>query len=143
MDPLKQELLKPEYQGLTDQEAANAIMAKTVEVRLPVATSVVKQAAIEAGYYADIEVGCESSNPQLRRLCINVRGWIDDAAGKMKSVDMDSPASQTMIAGLIAFQIITEEQANYLQSLSKSVVKWVDYEGIGIVGVGLVKNARK
>lgn len=143
MDKLKLELAKPEYQSLSDSDAAAAIMAKTVEVRIRVPTSRVKQVAIEDGYYADIELGCNASDSQLRRLCINVRGWIDDAAGKMESVDMDAPSSQAMISGLVAFGIITQEQAGSLRSLAKSTVKWVEAEGIGVVGIGLIQNARK
>lgn len=143
MDKLKEELSKPEYQSLTDAEAADRIMAKVVQVRVLVPTSSIKELAIKSGYYADIVIGMNSPVQEIRKLCINVQGWIDDAAHKMQYVDMDDPKSIAMIFGLIAAGIITEPQADAIRSLADKTLLWVDHEGIGQVGIGLIQNARK
>ena len=47
-DPLVDELRKPEYASLDDQQAADAINAKTVTYRRPASSADVKAAAIRA-----------------------------------------------------------------------------------------------
>ena len=49
---LDNELAKPEYTGLTDQQAASAVNAKTVSVRVPVDTGDLKFAMIGAGIWS-------------------------------------------------------------------------------------------
>jgi len=48
---LATEIAKPEYAGMTDQQIADAVNAKTVSVRQLVPTWLVKQHGIENGYY--------------------------------------------------------------------------------------------
>jgi len=145
MDALATELQKPEYAGLSDQAAADMINAKMVSKRELVPTWLVKQHAIENGYYAYIKLASENTQipVEVRGLCISVLAWIDDQAGKILNLDMDLPSTQIMVAGLIASGIVTQAQATSLDQLADHDVRWVDENGIGEVGIGLVINARK
>lgn len=145
MDALIQELQKPEYAGLSDQAAADIINAKMVSKRELVPTWLVKQHGIENGYYAKIKIAaCDSTIPvDVRGLCISVLAWIDDQAGKIQHLDMDLASTHAMVQGLIASGILTQAQADSLDQLADHDVRWVDDQGVGEVGIGLVINARR
>lgn len=142
-DPLVIELRKPEYSALGDQEAADAINAKTVSYRRPASSADVKATAIRAGYWADIDIGCDSSDVPTRRLCRNIRGWLEDCAGKLPTLDMDNPSTIAMLAALVDNQFITPENKAELLALGDATQSWAESVGIGTVGIGAVRNARK
>jgi len=135
------ELSKPEYASMTDQQAADAVNAKTVAVRVLVPNWQMKQHAILGGYWPLVKAGQLDSDPQKAGLCLSVIDWIDDP--KISNTDMDLAGVQTMIAGLVAFGLITQSQANELDALADSTVRWVDSVGIGTVGDGHVVSARE
>jgi hypothetical protein len=145
MDALATELRKPEYASLSDQAAADVINAKMVSKRELVPTWLVKQHAIENGYYAAIKIAsCDTTIPvQVRGLCISVLAWIDDQAGKIQSLDMDLSSTQAMVAGLIASGILTQAQATSLDQLADHDVRWVDHLGLGTIGDGTIKSLRE
>jgi len=142
---LAKEIAKPEYAGMTDQQIADAVNAKTVSVRQLVPTWLVKQHAIENGYYATIKIySCDSTIPvAVRGLCISVLAWIDDRAGKIQSLDMDLASTHAMVSGLIASSIMTQAQATSLDQLADHDVRWVDHAGLGDVGIGYITLARR
>ena len=142
--PLITELAKPEYSGLSDQAAADAVNAKTVAVRELVPCWLVKQLAIESGYWAAIKIASQSSDVplQVRGVALSAVDWIDDSSGKIQNVDMDSTAVLAMLSGLVAAGLLTESQSNDLQALADQTKRWVDVVGIGTVGIGFVRNAR-
>ena len=142
-DPLVDELRKPEYTSLDDQQAADAVNAKTVTYRRPASSADVKAAAIRAGYWADIDVGCDSPDVPTRRLCRNIRGWLEDCAGKLPTLDMDNPSTIAMLAALVDKQFITQENKAELLALGDAMQSWAESVGIGTVGIGAVRNARK
>lgn len=145
MDALATELQKTEYAGLSDQAAADIINAKIISKRELVPTWLVKQHGIENGYYAKIKIASEDTTipVEVRGLCISVLAWIDDQAGKIQSLDMNLASTQAMVQGLIASGIMTQAQATSLDQLADHDVRWVDDQGVGEVGIGLVINARK
>ena len=142
-DPLVDELRKPEYASLDDQQAADAINAKTVTYRRPADSGVVKATAIRVGYWADIDIGCDSTDAATRRLCRNVRGWLEDCAGKLPTLDVDNPATATMLDALVNKGLITAENKAELLTLGDATQSWAESVGIGVVGIGAVRNARK
>jgi len=145
LTPLINELNKPEYATLSDAEAASAVNAKMVTKRELVPTWLVKQHGIENGYYARVRIAASDTTipVELRGLCISVLAWIDDQTGKIQSLDMDLPVTQSMLTGLQQSGIINAAQAQSLEDLANLEVRWVDDVGIGDVGIGLVRNARK
>jgi hypothetical protein len=138
------ELAKPEYSGLSDQAAADAVNAKTVAVRELVPCWLVKQLAIESGYWAAIKIASQSSDVplQVRGVALSAVDWIDDSSGKIQNVDMDSPAVLAMLGGLVAAGLLTQSQSDDLQALADQTKRWVDVVGIGTVGIGYIRNAR-
>jgi hypothetical protein len=137
------ELKNPEYQGKSDQEAADMINAKTEVVRKPVDCGALKAYAIKEGFYADIEDGCIADSYEERNLCRNIKAWIDDIGQRLQTVNMDDSVTADMMNGLVALTVITAAQAQAMDDMANVTVKWIDEKGMGIVGDGHVKSARE
>lgn len=143
MQALIDELKKPEYQGLTDAQAAAAINAKVVAVRVPIDCWMAKQHALENGYFAPLYKASKDPVSPCRDLCISVLAYIDDSAGKFQKIDLDRPKVREMLEGIIRCEFATREIIDELLGLADSHVAWVDHVGVGQVGIGLIQNARK
>lgn len=142
MQALIDELKKPQYQGLSDQAAADLLNSMIVTKRRLVPTAEVKQYATIQGFYPDIVIDSQGSSDRNRRkLCLNVWLWVDDPAGKISHVDMDLPAAKAMIQGLLAFGYINESQAIALDGLANQTVHLADE--LGGVCDGAVHKARE
>lgn len=141
MDELIAELSLPAYASMTDQEAADAINAKTVSRSRLVPIWEVKQLAIISGYWPVIKAGQLSDNQQLAGLCLSVIDWIDDP--KLQTIDVGLPAVQAMVGGLVTFSLLTQEQADEILSLGTETIPWTQANGLPEVGLGLVINARR
>jgi hypothetical protein len=141
MSILADELRKPQYQSMSDAEAAAAINAKTLAIRQLVPNWQIKQTAILAGYWAGIKAGQTSANTTAAGLCISVIDWVTDP--KIENTDMDIPGVQQMIDGLLTFGFITTTQANDLDALADATVNWTSENGLPEIGIGLIQNARK
>jgi hypothetical protein len=144
LEPLATELAKPEYAGLTDQQAADAINAKTVTVRRLVETWRVKQYAIENGIWATLKLVRENIGlpNELRGLVISILDWVDDSAGKIQTVDMDLPSVQYMLGGLVTATLATQEQVNAILAMADTSIRWVDSVNIGTIGDGHIRSVR-
>lgn len=141
IDPLRGELEKPEYAELSDQQAADVINAKTVDVVVRVENAEIKRQAIMAGIWQGIIAGQRDANQQKAGLCISVIEWLNDT--RMPRTDMDLPAVQTMLAGLVAFGLMTQEQATAIDALKNQSIPWTEHNGLPEIGIGLVRAARK
>lgn len=141
--PLVAKLREPTYATMTDAEAEAAINAITVVVRRPVTCAAVKAHAIRNTYWAKIDIGCDSSTTATKTLCRNVRAWIEDSAGKLETVDMDSPVTVAMLEQLVSAQMMTVAQRISLVALADVTIQWAESVGIKPVGIGLIRNARK
>lgn len=143
LEALRTELAKPEYEGLSDQAAADAINAKTVTVRELVPTWKIKQYAMEQGIWGTLRIASKDAEQlPVRGLAITVLDWIDDVSGKIQSVDLDLASTQTMLGGLVQCQLATQQQAEAISALATVVKKWTDHNGIGEVGIGFIRAAR-
>jgi hypothetical protein len=141
MQKLRDELSKPQYQGLSDQQAASAIMAKMVEVRRPVPLWRVIAHASQRQYRSKLELAkTDPSNP-CQELAINILEYITST--KLDTVDMDLAETKQMLQGLVDCGFASQQVVNELDAMANQTVPWVEHEGIGTVGVGLVQNARK
>lgn len=141
MSALATELAKPEYSQLSDQAAADAINALTVSRARLVPIWEVKQLAIISGYWPVIVAGQMDADAQKAGLCLSVTAWVDDP--KIQTIDVNLPAVQTMLSGLVAFSVITQEQANAIIALGTETIPWTQANGLPEVGIGFVINARK
>lgn len=140
MSVLSDELSKPEYQGLTDQQAADAVNAKTVVVNQLVPIWQVKEHAILNGYWPLVKAGQLDANATKAGLCLSVIDWIDDP--KMQSIDVSKAEVLGMIGGLVSFGFMTQQQADALIAMGTKVASWTSTVGLPEVGIGLVRNAR-
>ena len=143
LNSLSAEIALPAYAGMSDQQIADAVNAKRVSVRRPVPTWMVRQTAIEGGYWPALIEARESTTPAVRALAITVLAWIDDQSGTIQSVDMDRPAVVQMRAALVQAGICSQAQADVLSALADASIPWTESVGLPEIGVGLVINARR
>ena len=143
MQALKTELTLPKYSEMSDQEAADAINAKTVSRSRLVGTWEVKKKAITDGYWAAIVIASQRTDipVEVRGLCISAIAWLDDP--KIQTIDFSLPSTHALVGGLVASGIATQQQADDLTALATETVPWVTHNSIGEVGIGYVVNARK
>ena len=143
LNSLASEIALPAYAGMSDQQIADTVNAKTVSVRRPVPTWLVRQTAIEGGYWPLLVEARESTTPAVRALAITVLAWVDDQSGTIQSVDMDRPAVVGMRAALVQAGICSQAEAAALSALADASIPWTESVGLGEVGVGLIQNARR
>ena len=134
---------EPQYAGLSDQLLADAVNGLRVSVRRPVPTWLVRQTAIEGGYWPSLVEARESTTPAVRALAITVLAWIDDQSGTIQSVDMDRAAVVNMRAALVQAGLCSQAQADALSALGDHSIPWAESVGLPEIGVGLVINARR
>lgn len=143
MDALSQALVEPQFAGMADQAIADVLNARRVTVRRPVPTWLVRQYAIEQGFWPSLIEARDSGDSQAKRLAITVLAWIDDQSGTIQTVDMDRPAVVQMLQALTLFSITTQAQADALSALGDALIPWTESVGIGEVGIGNIQNARR
>lgn len=135
------ELQKPEYSGLSDQEAADAINAKTATIRRPVTAPMIRLRAMSLGMYAVVKIAAEDKslpNPP-RGAAINFITLADS----QDTVDLDHPDVAANAATLRQFSLASQEQIDAINSLGNVVIPWTAANDLPEVGIGLVINARK
>jgi len=141
MQALIDELKKPEYQGKTDQQAADMINAKTVTVRRPVELWQVEEHASRKGYRATLELAAKDQSNQCQAIAINILAYINSA--RLNTVDMDLADTQNMLGAMVACGFATQQDIAELIAFGDRTIPWVDHNNLGIVGVGAIRNARK
>ena len=135
------ELSLPQYASMSDQAAADAINAKTVAVRKSVELWQVEEHASRKGYRAKLERASKTEGHPCQEVALNILAYINSA--RLNTVDMDLADTQLMIGAMVQCQFATQAMADELLALADQTVRWVDHNGIGTLGVGLVRNARK
>lgn len=143
LQKLAAKIAEPQYAGLSDELLADALNGLRVSVRRPVPTWLVRQTAVEGGYWPALIEARESTTPAVRALAITVLAWIDDQSGTIQSVDMDRPAVVNMRAALVEAGICSQPQADSLSALADALIPWTESVGLGEVGIGLIVNARR
>lgn len=141
-EPLIEELKKTQYQGTSDQQAADLINVRTVTVKRLVPVVEVKKWSLEESLYASVKLGRESSDEQIKKLCISIVGWIEDASGNVFNADLSSQTAIDMMHGLVSFGIATQAQIERLKSLQWKTIKWTESVGWSHVEPGHVQSAR-
>jgi hypothetical protein len=141
MQALIDELSKAEYASMSDQAAADAINAKTVTIRKPVDLWMVVEHSSRNGYRAKLELARTNGNHPCQETAINILEYINSP--RLQTVDMDLPSTRGMVQAMVQCQFATQAMADELLALADQTVRWVDHNGIGTLGVGLVQNARK
>jgi hypothetical protein len=143
LSALAAKIREPQYAGLSDQLLADAVNGLRVSIRRPVPTWLVRQTAIEGGYWPALVEARETGANPVRALAITVLAWVDDQSGTIQSVDMDRPAVIGMRAALVQAGICSQPQADALSALADASIPWTESVGLPEVGVGLIVNARR
>jgi len=143
LSALATKIREPQYAGMGDQLLADAVNGLRVSVRRQVPTWLVRQTAIEGGYWSALVEARESTTPAIRALAITVLAWVDDQSGTIQSVDMDRPAVVGMRAALVQAGICSQAQADALSALADQSIPWTESVGLGEVGIGMIVNARR
>jgi len=138
---LSDELSRPQYASLSDQQAADAINAKAVAIHQTVQIHKVKEYAIINGIWPKLKAGQASSNPQVAALCVSVLDWVDDP--RISTLDVNKPEVQAMLDGLVASGIMSASNKADVVAMGSKVVSWTSQNGLPEVGIGLVIIARK
>ncbi len=141
MSILSDELSKPQYVGLTDQAAADAVNAKTVSVEQTVAIHKLKEYAILNGIWPKLKAGQANSNPVVAALCVSVLDWVDDP--RISTLDVNKPEVQAMLDGLVSAGIMSSSNKADVVAMGSHTASWTSQNGLPEVGIGLVINARK
>jgi hypothetical protein len=139
-EPLIEKVREPQYLGTSDQAAADSINVLTVTVKRLVPVMLIKEWSIDELIYSNIIMGCESSNEDIRKLCLGIRGWIEDP--RAQNVDLDKQSAVAMMIGMISHGLATQVQIERLKSLQWVTVKWTESVGWSHVEPGHIQSAR-
>jgi hypothetical protein len=141
MQALIDELSKPEYVGLSDQAAADAINAKNVQVRRMVPTSEIIQHATQYRYRSKLELAkLDPTNP-CRDVAIDILAYIDST--KTQNVDMDIQETKDMLSAIVACGFASQATVAKLEALANVTIKWTESVGFGIVDAQSVAKIRE
>jgi hypothetical protein len=143
-EPLIEELKKPIYSYLSDQESADLINALTVRVASNVKIVDVLKYAVDQGIYGKVNADAfDPSLPRDQRNAIwNIKGWVDNPSNPSEVADMNSQTAATMIADLVQYGYATESQAQELAGMGFKTIRWVDHHGYGTQSAHSVRVIR-
>jgi hypothetical protein len=134
------ELKQPQYAGLTDQQAADAVTAKTVQIRQPVDAGKLMDAMMSLGVWQRLEAAAPpgSTDPPA-----STARTMMTRLNQSRPVDLDNPAVQSIVNDCITHSLMTQAEATQLNTLADAVIPWTAANDVGDVGLGAVINARK
>ena len=143
-EPLIEELRKPQYQGTSDQQAADLINVLTVRVACNVSRSAIIKYAVDNGIYGKVNADAfDVSLPRVQRIAIwNIKGWVDNPSNPSEVADMTSQTAATMISDLVRYGYATESQAQDLAGMGFKTIKWTESVGWSHVEPGHIQSAR-
>jgi hypothetical protein len=143
-EPLIEELRKPQYQGTSDQQAADLINVLTVRVACNVPRIAIIKYAVEQGIYGKVNADAyDTSLPKAQRIAIwNIKGWVDNPSNPSEVADMTSQTAATMIADLVQYGYATQAHAQELAEMGFKTIRWTESVGWSHVEPGHVQSAR-
>ena len=137
---LDAELSLPAYTALSDQDAATAVMAKTQNVRRPVDSGVLMDAAMSLGVWERLEAAAPpaSTDPPAR-----YARTMMTRLKESRPVNLDHPSVIALVTNCIQYNLMTQQEADTLNGLGTVSARWVDVNDVGEVGIGAVINSRR
>lgn len=134
------ELKQPQYAGLTDQQAADAVNAKTVQIRRPVDAGRLMDAMMSLGVWQKLEAAAPpgSTDPPA-----STARTMMTRLNQSRPVDLDNQAVQSIVQDCITHNLMTQAEAETLNTLGDVVIAWTAWNDVGEVGLGAVINARR
>ena len=135
------ELRKPQYQGLSDQAAADLLNALTVQVRRMVPTSEIIQHATQHRYRSKLELAKLDPLSPCREVAIDILAYIDSP--KTSNVDMDIAETKDMLVAMVSCGFASQATVDKLKALANVTIKWTESVGLGSVDAQLVARLRE
>jgi hypothetical protein len=134
------ELKQPQYAGLTDQAAADTVNAKTVQIRRPVDAGRLMDAMMSLGVWQKLEAAAPpgSTDPPA-----STARTMMTRLNQSRPVDLDNQAVQSIVQDCITHNLMTQAEAETLNTLGDVVIAWTAWNDVGEVGLGAVINARR
>jgi hypothetical protein len=144
-EPLIEELRKPQYQGTSDQAAADLINALTVRVACNAPRGAIIKYAVDKGIYGKVNADAyDASLPKEQRIAIwNIKGWVDNPSNPSEVADMTSQTAVTMISDLVRFGYANNAHAQELAGMGFKTIKWTESVGLGSVDDRRVARLRE
>ena len=140
-EKLCSKLKEAEFSTMSDEQALVVVNSLMVQVKQLTPALRIKEWSFDEQLYATIIDGCSSSDTPIRKLCINIRGWIDDP--RVQNVDLDKPSAIATMDGLISTNMASSDQVDRLKALSWKTIKWTESEGLPEIGLGHIVSARE
>jgi hypothetical protein len=135
------ELRKPQYQGLSDQAAADLVNALTVQSRRMVPTSEIIQHATQHRYRSKLELAKLDPLSPCREVAIDILAYIDSP--KTSNVDMDIAETKDMLVAMVSCGFAPQATVDKLKALANVTIKWTESVGLGSVDAQLVARLRE
>jgi hypothetical protein len=134
------ELKQPQYAGLTDQQAADAVTAKAVQIRQPVDAGKLMDAMISLGVWRKLVA---AALPNATDPPASTAQTMMTRIQQNRAIDLDNAAVQTIVQDCITYSLMTQAEAQQLNTLGDAVIPWTAANDVGDVGLGAVINARR
>jgi hypothetical protein len=135
------ELRNPQYQGLSDQAAADLVNALTVQSRRMVPTSEIIQHATQHRYRSKLELAKLDPLSPCREVAIDILAYIDSP--KTSNVDMDIAETKDMLVAMVSCGFASQATVDKLKALANVTIKWTESVGLGSVDAQLVARLRE
>jgi len=135
------ELKKPQYQGISDQAAADLVNALTVQSRRMVPTSEIIQHATQHRYRSKLELAKLDPLSPCREVAIDILAYIDSP--KTSNVDMDLAETKDMLVAIVSCGFASQATVDKLKALANVTIKWTESVGLGNVDVQMVARLRE
>lgn len=137
---LLDELLNLEYQGLSDQAAADAINAKMVTIRVLVDLWQIEEYARRNGIRQALKRA--ENNPQhpCQGIAIDILAYI--TSPRTKKLNVDLPETQVMFAAMVSCAFASETHVGKMMDLANETKRWVELNSIGNQSADSIRVAR-
>lgn len=126
------------YSGMTDNEVFISLTTKDRPVRVLVPLWQIKKHAIENGYWFT-----------LKSTAVEHPGYIAAASaveyisdGRFENIDMDLTSTQTMLGGLVATSLLSQDFADELDALADSLQSRANELGLTDLSNGHITMVR-
>ena len=126
---LLDELRKTEYQGLSDQAAADAINAKTVTVRVLVDLWQIEEYARRNGIRQALKRAEGNAQHPCQGIAIDVLAYI--TSPRTEKLDVDLPETQGMFGAMVSCGFATEANVGEMMALANETKRWVEFNNVG------------
>ena len=128
METVLDELSKPEYQGLSDQAAADAINAKTLTVRVLVDLWQIEEYARRNGIRQSLKRAEGNTQHPCQGIAIDILAYI--TSPRTKKLDVDLPETQAMFGAMVSCGFANEGNVSEMMDLANETKRWVELNGV-------------